>query len=104
VEGDFNSERGDIYSLDYRYNSRNDTNSITGSTWYHLPYHFVVGYSIERAIEASQTLEEKFSLRYQPGCWSVEFSSESTPGDQTVMVTFHLANIGSPFGIDLPGY
>ncbi len=104
VEGEFNSNRGDHYLLDYRYNSRNDTNSITARTWYNLPYHLAVGYSIERAIEASETLEERFSLRYQPGCWSVEFSSESTPGDQTVMLTFHLAHIGSPLGIGLPGY
>jgi LPS-assembly protein len=104
VEGGYNSTRGDRYYLDYRYNSRNDTNSITGGTWYHLPYHLVVGYRIERAIEASQTLEETFSLRYQPGCWSVEFSSESTPGDQTVMVTFNLAHIGSPLGFNIPGY
>ena len=49
------------------------------------------------------TIEEKIRLIYQPACWSVELSSNYTPDDQIFMVTFRLANIGSPFGIDLPG-
>jgi LPS-assembly protein len=33
----------------------------------------------------------------------VELASSSTPGDQTFMLTFRLANIGNPLGFDLPG-
>ena len=55
------------------------------------------------AIETEVTIEEKIRLIYQPACWSVELSSNYTPDDQIFMVTFRLANIGSPFGIDLPG-
>nr|WP_275888421.1 LPS assembly protein LptD [Desulfobulbus alkaliphilus] len=103
VEGEYNSGRGDRYSLDYRYNSRSDTNSVTAGIWQLLPYYLAVGYRIERAIEASETLEEVFTLRYSPACWSVEFTAENTPGDQTFMLTFHLLNIGSPLGFNISG-
>jgi LPS-assembly protein len=103
VETDYFSKRGDILGLDYRYDSVRDINSISGSIWYLLPYNFAAGYSLERAIETEVTIEEKIRLIYQPACWSVELSSNYTPDDQIFMVTFRLANIGSPFGIDLPG-
>ena len=103
VETDYFSNRGDQLGLDYRYDSVKDINSISGSIWYLLPYNFAAGYSLERAIETEVTIEEKIRLIYQPACWSVELSSNYTPDDQIFMVTFRLANIGSPFGIDLPG-
>lgn len=103
VETDYFSSRGDVLGIDYRYDSVKDINSISGSIWYLLPYNFAAGYSLERAIETEVTIEEKIRLIYQPACWSVELSSNYTPDDQIFMVTFRLANIGSPFGIDLPG-
>ena len=104
VETDYFSNRGDVIGLDYRYNDVTDINSISGSIWYFLPYNFAAGYSLEKSINDVGTLEEKIRLLYQPACWSVEFSSNYTPGDQTYMVTFRLANIGTPFGIDVPGF
>lgn len=103
LDGDYYSDRGDKFSLDYRYNELTDVNSVRGSFWYLLPYNFAVGYSLERAIEQSETIEEVARLRYIQPCWSVELSSNSTPGDQTFMLTFRLANIGNPLGIDLFG-
>ena len=103
VETDYFTNRGDVLGVDYRYDSVRDINSISGSIWYHLPYNFAAGYSLERAIKAEVTIEEKIRLIYQPACWSVELSSNYTPDDQIFMVTFRLANIGSPFGLDLPG-
>jgi LPS-assembly protein len=103
IDGDYYSDKGDNFSLDYRYDERTDVNSVRGTFWYLLPYNFAVGYGLERAIEQSETIEEIARLRYNQPCWSVEFSSNSTPGDQTFMLTFRLANIGSPLGFDLPG-
>ncbi|NLX17732.1 MAG: hypothetical protein GXY53_00415, partial [Desulfobulbus sp.] len=94
---------GTHYTLDYRYNEREDINSVKGTLWYELPYNLAAGYSLERAIEQNNTLEEVVRLRYTQPCWSVELSSNSTPGDQTFMLTFRLANIGNPLGLDLPG-
>jgi len=102
VEADYLSERGDTFALDYQYNSLTDINSVSGSTWYLLPYNFAAGYSLQRALETSETISEKIRLRYTQPCWSVELSADSTPGDQSYMVTFRLANIGSPIG--LPGF
>ncbi len=103
VETDYFSDRGDVFGLDYRYNELTDINSISGSIWYLLPYNFAAGYSLERAIETNVTIEEKIRLLYSPACWGVELSSNYTPDDQVFMVTFRLANIGSPFGLDLGG-
>ncbi len=103
IEADYRSERGDSFAIDYRYDELLNINSISGGLWYLLPYNFAVGYSIERAIEAEVTIEEKFRLLYQPSCWSVELASNYTPDDQTVMLIFRLANIGSPFGFDVGG-
>lgn len=103
VEADYRSQRGDLFSLDYRYDEELDINSISGAVWYLLPLNFAVGYSIERAIEQSVTIEEKIRLLYQPSCWSVELASNYTPDDRTIMLIFRLANIGSPFSFDLGG-
>ncbi len=103
VEADYRTQRGDIFALDYRYDDELNINSVSGAFWYLLPLNFAVGYSIERAIEQSVTIEEKFRLLYQPSCWSVELASNYTPDDRTFMLIFRLANIGSPFGFDLGG-
>jgi len=103
IDGDYYSDKGDRFSLDYRYNELTDVNSVRGTLWYLLPYNFAAGYSLERAIEQSETIEEIARLRFNQPCWSVELSSNSTPGDQTFMITFRLANIGNALGFDLPG-
>lgn len=103
IEADYRSGRGDVFGVDYRYNEKLNINSVSGSIWYLLPYDFALGYSIERAIEQKVTIEEKFHLVYQPACWSVELASDRSPGDQTIMLIFRLANIGMPFGVDVGG-
>lgn len=103
IDGDYMDSAGDRFSLDYRYNEETDTNSIKGSLWYLLPYNLAAGYSLERSIEDEETIEEVVRLRYMQPCWSVELSSHSESGDQAFMVTFRLANIGSPFGMDIGG-
>ena len=104
LEADYASGRGDLFALDYRYNSLTNVDSVSGSAWYLLPYNFAAGYSLQRALEKGETIAEKIRLRYNQPCWSVELSSNSTPGDQTFMVTFSLANIGSAFGMGIPGH
>jgi LPS-assembly protein len=99
IEADYASSRGDLLGLDYRYNTLTDVNSVSGNAWYLLPYNFAAGYTLQRAIEKKETLEEIVRLRYIQPCWSVELSSNSTPGDQTFMMTFRLANIGTGFGV-----
>lgn len=101
IDADYSSDRGDRLSLDYRFNELTDVNSVRTSLWYLLPYNFAAGYSLERAIEQDETIEEIVRLRFVQPCWSVEFSADTTPGDQTFMITFRLANIGNPLGFGL---
>lgn len=103
IDGDYTDNAGDRFSLDYRFNEETDTNSIKGSLWYRLPYNLAAGYSLERSIEDKETIEEVVRLRWTQPCWSVELSSHSESGDNAYMVTFRLANIGSPFGAEFGG-
>ncbi len=103
LEAYYKNSRGDILSADYRYDSINNTNSIKADARVNLFHYFSAGYRIERSIEDSKTVEENFSLIYQPACWSVELASNYTPGNQKFTVMFRLANIGNPLGIQVPG-
>lgn len=103
LEGGFRNSRGDTLYGDYRYNRVSNINSVSMSAAVNLIYNLLAKYYIERSIEYSQTIEENIALVYQPACWSVELSSNHTPGDQTFMVIFRLANIGNTFGMGLPG-
>ncbi|MBW1791863.1 MAG: LPS assembly protein LptD, partial [Deltaproteobacteria bacterium] len=114
VEGDYHNSRGDIFSLDYRYDSGinlddedglddEKTSSIKAAARVGLFYNWSTGYSIERSIEDEKTVEQTFNLIYHPSCWSVEFAADHTPGNEKYTIMFRLANIGSPLGLDMPG-
>jgi len=103
VEGAFLSSRGDLLAVDYRFDDPYEIDSISVDARFKLFYNLLVAYSIERSISGSTTVEENIAFIYNPSCWSVELSTNSTPGEQKFMLTFRLANIGNPLGIDLPG-
>jgi len=104
VMGGYRNSRGDFLSADYRYYKLFDINSVSANARVNLFYRLVAGYTIERSIADSKTVEENIALIYQQPCWSVELSSHYTPGDRKFMMIFRLANIGNPLGIDLPGF
>ncbi|WP_457573172.1 LPS-assembly protein LptD [Desulfolithobacter sp.] len=99
LEGSYRDSRGDTVTVDYRYKKLENINSITFKTRLNLFNHVSAGYSIERSLEDSKTVEENAMLIYQPACWSVELASNYTPGNQKFTLLFRLANIGSPLGL-----
>ena len=115
VEGNYSNSRGDFFTVDYRdseaytdklvdSNDKSDKfrtkqDSLKFATSIGLFYNLRAGYSIERSLDDHKTVQEIFNVIYQPSCWSVEFTSDRTPGDQTYTLMFRLANIGSPFGL-----
>jgi LPS-assembly protein len=103
-EGGYSNSRGDTVFADYQYNKLNKVDSVSLNAKVNLVYNFKAAYMIERSLEDSKTIEENFALVYSPACWSVELSSHRTQGDHKFMIIFRLANIGNPFGIDLPGF
>jgi LPS-assembly protein len=103
-EGGYRNSRGDILSADYRFDKLNDTESITADAKVHLFYKLLAGYKIEQSLADSKIVEQNIALIYQPSCWSVELSSNYTPGNQTVLLTFRLANIGNPLGVGFAGF
>ncbi len=108
VESYYRNSRGDIFSFDYLFQAGatdkiEDTSSIRLLTRVNLLYNFAAGYSLEQSVEDSVTIAEKISLSYNPSCWSVELVADVTPDNEQIMVLFKLANIGTPFGVDLMG-
>ena len=103
LDSSYSSTTGDWLTLSYRYDDLEAVNSVSGTVWYNLPYNLGVGYSLERNIENSNTIEETVALRYVQPCWSVELSSHDESGDRSFMITFRLANIGNPLGFDFGG-
>lgn len=103
LEGGYRNSRGDAFAVDYRYNQLSNINSVTANAQVHLFYNLLARYYIERSIAYSTTIEENIALIYKPSCWSVELSTNYTPGNQKIMLVFRLANIGNPLGVDLPG-
>jgi len=132
VASSYRNSRGDSIGLDYRYSNTekilgstfSSTNNYNNTPSPFYPYFtsnfedihqinvflktkimesVTAAYHIEHSLTQSQTIEQNVSLIYQPSCWSVEFRSHYTPGDQAVMLLFNLANIGNPFGINLAG-
>jgi len=107
AEGDYQSRRGDILSLDYLYYKNtwddSETSSVRLSALVNLMYDFSAGYSLEKSLEDSITVQEKVRLIYHPACWAVELGAETTPDNEQITIMFQLANIGAPFGMDLLG-
>jgi LPS-assembly protein len=108
VESDYRNSRGDLFSFDYLFNASetegvDDTSSVRLIARVGLLYDFAVGYSLERSIEDSVTVEERFNVIYSPSCWSVELAADVTPDNEQIAIMFKLANIGTPFGVDLMG-
>ncbi|MGX9726891.1 MAG: LPS-assembly protein LptD [Candidatus Electronema sp. VV] len=105
TEGDYRSGRGDIFSLDYLYYKNtlggSNTSSVRLSALINLMYDFSAGYSLEKSLEDSITVQEKVRLIYHPSCWAVELGAETTPDNEQITIMFQLANIGAPFGLDL---
>ncbi|GAB4344375.1 MAG: LPS assembly protein LptD [Desulfobulbaceae bacterium] len=103
-EGAYASSRGDRIAADYRYSKFENIHSVSLDARVNLINNFRAAYRLERSIEDSKTIEENIALVYNPACWSVELSSHRTQDDRKFMLIFRLANIGNPFGIDLPGF
>lgn len=130
LEGSYQTSRGDTLILDYvysgdnkiqgsPYNSTDNFNALSpffpdyqGLEEIHqinvtaraqLTNTLSAGYRVEHSLAHSQTNEQEISLLYHPACWSVELRSNYTPGDQGVMLLFHLAHIGMPLGLNLGG-
>jgi len=118
AEANYRNSRGDSLSLDYRfvkgYSRYHDELATTetvdkihsikfrGQT--RIYDAFSVMYSLERSLRDDLTIEERYGIRYQPACWAVDLVASTKPDDDTLMLIFTLANLGSPLGLNMGGY
>lgn len=106
LESSYVNQRGDSFFIDYFFNNQESEiqqrESVkAGFTVY--PFHFIrASYDIEHSLTSGKTIQDNFSITYMEQCWSVSFGTSYTPGDRKFMIIFNLANIGTPFGFDLP--
>ncbi|MCI5223273.1 MAG: LPS-assembly protein LptD, partial [Candidatus Electrothrix sp. AR4] len=108
IESDYWNSRGDLFSLDYLFHASenenvDDTSSVRLAAQINLAYNFALGYSLEQSLEDSVTVTERINVIYSPSCWSLELAADVTPNNEQVTIMFKLANIGTPFGMDLMG-
>lgn len=101
LETSYTNSRGDYLNIDYRYADEGLVQQLNLRARAQLFDTVFASYNIEHSLSESRIIEQNISLRYQPACWSVELQSRYTPGDNTIMVLFNLANIGNPLGLRL---
>ncbi len=105
INSSYSNQRGDRLYFNYFFN--NDRSEIQGRESIRAGFaislfHFLhASYNIEHSLSNNKTIEDNFSLTYLEKCWSVTFATNYTPDDRKFMLIFRLANIGTPFGLDL---
>jgi LPS-assembly protein len=102
VEGVYSNKRGDLLDIDYRYNRTQETHNINAKTLIKLTDTIAASYQTKYSLHESQAMEHNAALIYQQPCWSVSLKSSYAPGDTTIMLIFKLANLGSPFRVNMP--
>ncbi len=100
-ESKYLNGRGDIFELEYRLNDDDDVEQINAYIKAQVLSNILAAAYLEHSISESETNEAALSLTYQALCWSMEVKSGYTPSDTSITVIFHLANIGTPFGLNL---
>ncbi len=93
--------RGDKFGMEYVFDDTTDTEQINGAVKAMLIPKWYLDLDIKHSISEDETNEADLAITYRAPCWSVSFGSEYTPNDTVFMIMFNLANIGSPFGVDL---
>ncbi len=110
LESYYTNSRGDYLNVDYRYTDEDYSGLTTEDAEIHQLnvqtraklFDFIYAeYEIQHSFSESRVIEQNISLMYNPACWSVELTSQYTPGDHNIMLVFNLANIGSPLGIKM---
>lgn len=100
-EGSYTNSRGDIFALDYRYNEEENVEQINGYLRAQLLSNILAEFKIEHSLAQDQTNEGSLALIYQALCWSIALEGTYTPTDKKIMISFNLANIGSPIEISM---
>lgn len=101
VEGEYTNSRGDLFSLEYSFNEPEEIEQINAQMQTSIGSRWSTTVEVVHSIEFDETIEANFSLGYTADCWGLEFQSKYSPEDTRFMILFNLANIGTPFGLNL---
>lgn len=95
----YSSDRGNSVGFDYSFKEDDDIDEINAYFTWRVANNWSATVDIEHSLYDDQTEEANFGLTYTQPCWSVTFSFEDTPDDETIGLVFELANIGVPIGV-----
>ncbi len=99
--GNYRNSRGDLFSIDYRYNDDEEIEQINGALKVRLLPRIITAFDIEYSIEESETNDATFAVTYLAQCWSLQLQASRTPTDERILLVFDLANIGAPISLGL---
>lgn len=99
----YTTERGDNFSIDYRYEKDASIHEINAQVETKLTNTLIIQGDIEQSLENSRTVSSSLNLIYHPQCWALKFSVENTPDDERIAVILSLVGLGDSLGIGFTG-
>lgn len=97
------SNRGDMFSIDYRYEKDTVIHEINAEAETKLTNTLILQGDIKQSLDNDETVSSSLNLIYHPQCWALKFSVENTPDDERIAVVLSLEGLGDSLGIGLSG-
>ncbi|MBW2116416.1 MAG: LPS assembly protein LptD [Deltaproteobacteria bacterium] len=85
--------REDTYEVDY-VNYKYGQESLNFWIDVNLAYGFSVGSSLERDLDLSENISNRYWLQYKSQCWGVKLIGEREDEETSIMLQFHLLGLG----------
>jgi len=90
---DRSGDRKDKFYVDYQYNIDNQE-SINFFFDINLTHGLSAGSSLERRLDLSENISNKYWLQYQRQCWGIKLVTEKEDDETSVMLVFQLVGLG----------
>lgn len=91
---EFDDRQGNIVGAGYQM-ARNEVEYFEGRVATKLIRPLNLSYTARYSFDRSDFLESVYDVEYRHKCWSVELALHQRPGNQSYIVNFNLAGIGS---------
>lgn len=95
----YSTERGDSFSIDYRYVKDSSIHEINAAVETKLTDNLFLQGDIKQSLDTNNTVSSSLNLIYHPQCWALKFSMESGPDDERVALILSLTGLGESLGI-----
>lgn len=97
----YRSGRGDSFSLDYRYDRKEDVNQFNVDFSTKITDTIFLQGDLQESLDANEIIKTSLGILYHPGCWAVKVYGERTADDKRVVIMFSLVGFGQSLGLGL---